>query len=254
MKQNPYHSTRYFYATAPLPCPYMPGRVERRVVTELLGRDVDQLHDTLSQAGFRRSHGIAYAPACPDCDACKAVRTVAADFVPSRSLRRVARLNEDIRVREMEPLASAEHFDAFVAYQNARHDDGDMARMDFSDYRALIEESPVDTMVVEFRDADDSLFGVCLTDRLVDGLSAVYSFFDPALSPRSPGSLMILWLIERAQAIGLPYVYLGFWIAECSKMSYKERFGPLEVHTRAGWVPLFGDEQNAAVGMTQTVA
>jgi leucyl-tRNA---protein transferase len=246
MKQNPHHSTRFFYATAPLPCPYMPDRIERRVVTELLGRDVDQLHDTLSQAGFRRSHGIAYAPACPSCNACRAVRTVVEDFVPSRSLRRVARLNEDVRAHEMAPVATAEHFEAFVAYQNSRHDDGDMARMDFSDYRALVEESPVDTMLVEFRDPDDNLAGVCLTDCLSDGLSAVYSFFDPRLSPRSPGTMMILWLIERAREIGLPYVYLGFWIADCSKMSYKDRFMPLEVHSPTGWHSLFPDEEDAS--------
>ncbi len=235
MKYKPLHGTRFFYATAPLPCPYLPGRVERRVVTELMGRDIAAFHNTLSRAGFRRSHGIAYAPACPDCAACLAVRSVAGAFVPSRSQRRVWRLNENVQAEETVAVATAEQFDLFVAYQNSRHDDGEMARMDFSDYQAMVEESPVATMLVEFRDPDGILFGVCLADKLDDGLSAVYSFFDPILERRSPGTYMILWLIERAKEMDLSYVYLGFWIAGCSKMSYKDKFQPVEVHTADGW-------------------
>jgi arginine-tRNA-protein transferase len=248
MKHDPFYATRFFYATAPLPCPYVEGLVERRVVTELVGRDVAALHDVLSRAGFRRSHGIAYAPACRDCEACKAVRTLAGEFVPSRSQRRVARLNKEVQVRETPPTASAEQFEVFVAYQNSRHGDGDMARMDFADYRGLVEESPVDTRLAEFRDGDGTLVGACLTDRLGDGLSAVYSFFHPRLERRSPGTHMILWLIERARSLGLPYVYLGYWIAGCPKMAYKDRFGPVEMHTAEGWVGLARDDGDAVVG------
>ena len=246
MKHSPLHGTRFFYATAPLPCPYVRGRVERRIVTELIGRDVETLHDVLSQAGFRRSHGIAYAPACRDCDACRAVRTVVEEFAPSRSQRRVWRRNRMVQACETGADATAEQFEIFVAYQDSRHGDGDMAHMDFSDYQALVEETPVKSMVVEFRDQDGALIGACLTDRLGDGLSAVYSVFNPRLERRSLGTYMILWLIARAKRLGLPYVYLGFWIADCAKMSYKNRFRPVEVHTAEGWRRLGGDGQDAA--------
>lgn len=235
MKHKPLHGNRFFFATAPQPCPYLPGRVERRVVTELVGRGVGTLHDALSQAGYRRSHTIAYAPVCPECSACVAVRIVVADFTPSRSQQRVMRLNEDLRIEELSPTATSEQFALFSAYQKARHGDGDMSRMDYLDYQALVEETPVDTVLSEFRRPDGSLAAVCLADRLDDGLSAVYSFFDPRLSRRSPGTHMILWLVERANSLGLAYVYLGFWIEGCSKMSYKANFGPVEGFTHEGW-------------------
>ena len=235
MKHKPFHSTQFFFATAPLPCPYLPGRVERRVVTELVGRDVAALHDALSVAGYRRSHGIAYAPACPDCTACVAARIVVDGFTPSRSQRRVWNINAAVRAEETQRLATEEQFALFAAYQNSRHADGEMARMDFLDYRALVEDNPVDTAIVEFRDPSHSLLGTCVVDRLGSGLSAVYSFFDPALSRRSLGTYMVLWMVERARALGLRYVYLGFWVADCAKMSYKASFQPLEGYTPEGW-------------------
>lgn len=238
MKHDAFLGTRFFFATGLMPCPYLPGRLERRIVTELSGRDAAVLHDLLSVAGFRRSHDIAYAPACPNCSACKAVRVVAGDYRPNRSMRRVLNANADLRARDVRPVATDEQFALFAAYQAARHASGEMARMDAADYSALVEDSPVDTRLVEFRNGDDALLGCCLVDRLGDGLSAVYSFFDPALGRRSLGSLMILWAIRETRSLGLAYTYLGFWVAECSKMSYKSRFQPLEVHTPDGWVPL----------------
>lgn len=235
MKHKPLHGNRFFFATTPLPCPYLPGRIERRVVTELMGRGVTDLHDALSQAGYRRSHDIAYAPVCPECSACVAVRIVAGEFTPSRSQQRVMKLNGDLRIQELPPVATSEQFALFSAYQKVRHGDGDMARMDYLDYQALVEETPVDTLLAEFRRRDGRLAAVCLADRLVDGLSAVYSFFDPGSSRRSPGTHMILWLVERANSLGLPYVYLGFWIEGCSKMSYKANFRPVEGFTAEGW-------------------
>lgn len=241
MKHNAVHDARFFFATAPLPCPYLPNRVERRVVTELFGRDSSRLHDQLSIAGFRRSHGIVYAPACPGCDACKAVRISAKDFVRRRSHKRVWSVNRDLTAEERPAQATEEQFRLFVEYQNSRHADGDMAKMDFLDYQALVEDTPVDTSVIEFRDGDGILVGACLIDQLRDGLSAVYSFFDPAQGRRSLGTHMILWLIERTNHLDLPFVYLGFWISGCSKMSYKAKFQPLEVHTATGWQPLDPD-------------
>ena len=228
-------STQFFFATPPLPCPYLPGRVERRVVTELAGRHAGLLHDRLSRAGYRRSHRIAYVPACPNCNECRAVRIVADDFTLSRSQRRVWKFNADIVAREPALAATEEQYGVFFDYVRSRHGDGDMARMDFADYRSLVEDSLIDTVLVEFRDAGQRLIAGCLVDRLDDGLSAVYSFFDPALRRRSLGIYMVLWLAERAKHLGLPHVYLGFWIANCAKMSYKAAFRPLEVYSPRGW-------------------
>ena len=236
MRHKPLSDARFFFATAPLPCPYLPERVERRVVTELFGRDAAGLHDQLSLAGFRRSHGIVYAPACPGCDACRAVRIVVNHFRNGKSFRRIARTNDDLRADAGQPVADAEQFQLFQRYQSSRHAGGDMAKMDYLDYQALIEDTPVDTVLIKFRAKGGRLIACMLADRLGDGLSAVYSFFDPDLPERSLGSYMILWLIAQAQRLTLPYVYLGFWIDGCGKMSYKARFQPLEVHTPTGWI------------------
>jgi len=218
-----------------MPCPYLPGRTERRLVTELAGRQAIAFHDTLSQVGFRRSHCIAYVPVCRDCNACTAVRIVANQFELSRGHRRTLRRNADLTVHETPPRASEEQYALFRIYQENRHGEGEMALMDFYDYQTLVEDTPVDTMMFEFRDAGFKLVAACLIDRLSDGLSAVYSFFDPLLSQRSLGTHIILCLIQQAQALGHPYVYLGYWIANCTKMSYKARFAPLEAHTAQGW-------------------
>lgn len=238
MKLNPILDARFFFATAPLPCPYLEGRLERRVVTELVGRDAAALHDALTHAGFRRSHAIVYAPACTGCDACVPLRIVARDFCPTRTQKRLWRRNQAFEVREQPPIATAEQFDLFVCYQNRRHADGDMANMDYDDFRALIEDTPVETAVVEVRDGDGILIAAVLADRIEDGLSAVYSFYDPARETDSLGTFMILWLVERARALRLPYVYLGFWIADCRKMSYKSNFTPVEAHGKDGWAPM----------------
>lgn len=237
MEQDVIHRPASFFVTAPLPCPYLSDRVERRIVTELVGRDRQGLHDTLSRIGFRRSHGIIYAPVCPDCNACLAVRTAVQDFSPSKSQRRVLRRNVDLIVHEGDQAASDEQFELFLRYQNSRHNGGDMSTMDFHDYQALIEETPVESSLHEFILPDGRLVGACLVDWMADGASAVYSFFDPDLAERSLGTFMILWLIERARRSGLAYLYLGYWIGGSRKMSYKENFQPLEYYTKNGWKP-----------------
>ena len=244
MKPQPSPSPCFFFATAPLPCPYHPDRTERRVVTELLKGGNEALHAALFQAGFRRSHNIAYVPACPNCQACIAVRTVVSGFTPSRSHKRVLKRNADVLAVEKAAVATAEQFDLFTDYLRTRHRDGDMAKMDSVDYKTLIEETVVDTAVVEFRDPGGRLVGACLTDRLGDGLSAVYSFFATDLPRRSLGIYMILWLVERARLLELPYVYLGYWISDVAKMSYKSQFHPAEIYTAEGWRPLADAEGN----------
>ncbi|CAH2598568.1 Aspartate/glutamate leucyltransferase [Rhodovastum atsumiense] len=235
MSYKPPRRPQFFYTTAPLPCPYVAGRIERKVVTEIAGPEADMLHDRLSRAGFRRSHNIAYAPVCPGCNACIPIRVPVRDFQPDRTLRRIARANEQLEGYEVPARANAEQFQLFQRYQQARHRDGDMASMSFYDYRAMVEDTPIDTFIAEFRDESDRLVGACLTDRLGDGLSAVYSFYAPGLEKRSIGTYTILWLIERARLSGLPYVYLGYWVPESRKMAYKARFKPSEILAGGVW-------------------
>jgi len=250
MTYKPPRRPQFFYTTAPLPCPYVPGRTERKVVTEITGPDADHLHDRLSRAGFRRSHNIAYAPVCPSCQACVPIRIPVATFVPDRGLRRIGRANAGVRGFDVQARATAEQFQLFQRYQQVRHGDGDMATMSFYDYRAMIEDTPIETTITEFRGADDRLIGGCLTDRLGDGLSAVYSFFAPELERQSLGTYAILWLIQRAQAEGLPYVYLGYWVPESRKMAYKARFRPCEVLVKGTWRMLTDSETGTTEGAT----
>lgn len=254
MLQRSARRPQFFYTTAPLPCPYLAGRTERKIVTELSGPEAETLHDRLSRAGFRRSHNIAYSPVCPGCQACIPIRIIAAAFEPDRTQRRLARANADLSATEMPPRATAEQFALFHRYQKARHADGDMAAMGFYDYRAMVEDTPIGTSVVEFRDAGDRLLGACLTDRLSDGLSAVYSFYDPAAEKRSLGTHAVLWLVDRARELGLPYVYLGYWVPESRKMAYKARFRPSEVLTGGIWRVLGDDSGTAAISMSSVEA
>lgn len=217
------------FATPPEPCPYLPGRLERKLLTPLIGPRAAASYDDLVLRGFRRSHTIAYRPACRGCDACIPVRIPVAGFVFSRNLRRATRACADWRAEEIAPaIAEPAHYRLFQRYQTTRHGGGDMARMSFGEYRAMIEESFVKTALAEFRDEAGALQGVTIYDQVADGLSGLYQFFEPALESASPGSFMIAWLVERAHALGLPYVYLGYYIKDCRKMAYKARFKPLE--------------------------
>jgi arginyl-tRNA--protein-N-Asp/Glu arginylyltransferase len=235
MSYKPPRRPQFFYTTAPLPCPYVAGRTERKVVTEITGPDADALHDRLSRAGFRRSHNIAYAPVCPGCQACVPIRIPVRDFQPDRTLRKNARMNADLETFIVPARATAEQFQLFQRYQRVRHGDGDMATMGYYDYRAMVEDTPIQTMIVEYRDVREGLIGACLVDHLADGLSAVYSYFAPGLEKRSLGTYAVLWLIEHARQLGLPYVYLGYWVPESQKMAYKSRFKPSEVLMHGAW-------------------
>jgi leucyl-tRNA---protein transferase len=234
MSYKPPRRPQFFYTTAPLPCPYVTGRTERKVVTEITGPEAESLHDRLSRAGFRRSHNIAYAPVCPSCQACVPIRIPVAGFQPDRGLRRIQRANAGVDAYDVAPRATAEQFQLFQRYQQARHGDGDMATMSFYDFRAMVEDTPIDTVITEFR-MGGRLIGGCLTDRLGDGYSAVYSFFAPELTKQSLGTYAILWMIEQAQQRSLPYVYLGYWVPESRKMAYKARFRPCEVLVGGTW-------------------
>ena len=230
-----------FFATASVPCPYVPGRAERKLIVELAGSEAPAFFDELSRAGFRRSHQFAYRPACRSCSACVPVRIVVSRFAHSRSTRRVRNLNTTgdgaVSGRLLPPHATEEQFRLFLAYQQSRHRDSDMATMSFAEYRSMVEDSAVRTAVVEFRSAAGALAAVSLVDRLDDGISAVYTFFDPAQERRSLGTWSILWLVEECRRQGLGYVYLGYWIGESPKMAYKARFPSLERLVDREWVP-----------------
>lgn len=226
---------RFFFGTRILPCPYLPGRRERKVVTDLGGSGAAELYERMSRAGFRRSHGLAYRPACPDCSACVPIRIRTAGFETTRSIRRIVRANADLVAEDLSALATVEQYRLFARYQRTRHGGGDMSSMTFRDYRSMVEDTPIDTRSIEFRTADGALVGVMLADRLGDSLSAVYSFFGPEESRRSLGTYMVYWLVKEAEATGLPHVYLGYWIEECAKMSYKVRFRPVEILGPEGW-------------------
>ena len=238
-------NTPQFYLTAPSPCPYLPGREERKVFTHLVGERATELNDLLTHGGFRRSQSIAYRPACEHCRACVSVRVVAEDFRPTRSMRRILDRNRDL-VGEMRISApTAEQYSVFRSYLDARHRDGGMADMTVLDYAIMVEDSHVETRVIEYRrrhpvsvetprDGGD-LLAVALTDVLSDGLSMVYSFFESEEAPRSLGTFMILDHIARAREMGLAYVYLGYWVEGSRKMGYKGRFLPQERLTPHGW-------------------
>ncbi len=229
--------SRFFFSTPPAPCPYLSGKMEKKIVTLLAGKDPDNLHNTLSLAGFRRSQDLAYRPACDDCNACIPIRVSAGKFELSKSFRRILKANHDLKARVMPAAAEPEHFDLFHRYLRARHSEGGMSDMSFGDYQAMVEDSPVQTQLTEFRADNGHLLAVCLTDQMDDGLSLVYSYFEPNLNKRSLGSYLVLWHILQAQKIGLPHVYLGYWIAESPKMSYKTRFKPAEILSKDGWQP-----------------
>jgi arginyl-tRNA--protein-N-Asp/Glu arginylyltransferase len=232
---------RQFFTTVPVACPYVAGRAERKLVVELSGKGAGRSYDDLSRAGFRRSHRFAYRPACALCASCVPVRIAVERFSHSRSTRRIRNLNRDLRASLTPSHATVEQFRLFRAYQRRRHGDSEMAEMSFADYRAMIEDTPVRTEILEFRDAGETLLAVSLIDRLDDGVSAVYSFYEPRSEKRSLGNWCILWLVEDCRRRAAPYVYLGYWIAESPKMSYKSRFTGLERLAASGWVRFEAD-------------
>lgn len=230
-----------FYLTSPAPCPYLPDRRERKVFTGLEGGDAHALNDTLTHAGFRRSQNIAYRPACEACDSCISSRVPVRDFDFTRSWRKLIARNLDLRRHRRPAEATEEQFWLLRSYLNTRHPDGGMAEMTLLDYAAMVEETAVHTHMVEYRYSDgpdtDELAATVIVDLLRDGLSLVYSFFDPRDDRRSLGNYIILDHIMQARQAGLDYVYLGYWVPGSEKMAYKARFQPLELLRAGAWTP-----------------
>jgi leucyl-tRNA---protein transferase len=235
-----------FFLTPGGPCPYLPGRTERKVFARLSGTLAQPLNEALTHSGFRRSQTIAYRPACDACTSCVSVRIVVGAFETSRSLRRIARRNADLVRSVVPPEASREQFALLRTYLDSRHSGGGMSDMGLFDYVAMVEESPVKTHLVEYRikkpgSERGTLLACALTDELRDGLSMVYSFFHPGEEARSLGTYMILDHIRVAQAHSQPHVYLGYWVRGSKKMDYKSRFRPIEGLGREGWERLNGE-------------
>ena len=227
-----------FYVTAPQPCPYLQGRLERKLFTHLTHDKPQELVDRLLTTGFRRSQNIAYVPYCEGCHACVSVRVLANEFAPDRTMRRNMARNRHLVARRTAPQPTSEQFRLFRSYIDERHGDGGMADMSVLDYRMMVEDSVIETFLTEYREKPQGdpgiameswpLKAVALCDRLSDGISMVYSFFDPAEPARGLGTYMILEHIAFARRLGLPHLYLGYWIEGSQKMAYKARFQPQE--------------------------
>ena len=236
-----------FYVTAPQPCPYLAGRMERKLFTALQGEGAERLNNALSQQGFRRSQNVLYRPSCSDCAACLSARIDVAAFTASKAQRRALRHNADLVRRATSPWATEDQYELFRRYLDTRHADGGMADMDVFEFAAMIEETPIRSRVVEYTDpATRALIAVSLTDVLEDGLSMVYSFYTPDRPRASLGTWMILDHIEIARENDLPYVYLGYWVPGSPKMGYKARFSGLEVYSGGRWQPMRDPEDFSA--------
>lgn len=249
-----------FFLTSPAPCPYLPDRQERKIFTELSGAHASELNDALGRIGFRRSQSVAYRPSCVGCTACVSVRVIGDAFEPNATQRKLLRRNSDIVVSACKPWATNEQFALLQRYLESRHPGGGMATMDEADYADMVDQTPVSTYVIEYREPSvdgtpGRLIGACLTDQQADGLSMIYSFFDTSPDARPGlGNFIIMEHIMRAKRAGLPYVYLGYWVKGSDRMAYKTRYRPLEVLGPNGWTLLTDEEQSFVMPMAEKLA
>jgi leucyl-tRNA---protein transferase len=240
-----------FFVTNPGPCPYLAGKTERKVFTELSGPHADELNEALGRIGFRRSQNVAYRPSCIDCKSCISVRVLTNEFEPNATQRRILKRNSDLAVSACRPWSTSEQYDLLRRYLSQRHPSGGMSGMDDMDYADMVEQSPVKSHVIEYRTPGrfgrlGELVGACLTDQQGDGLSMIYSFYDAEAEGRPGlGNYIIMDHILRARAAGLPYVYLGYWVEGAARMQYKIRYRPMERLGPDGWERFEPVVQNA---------
>lgn len=227
-----------FFMTVPTPCPYLQGRMERKIFTQLDPSTSPHLNDYLTHSGFRRSQNVLYRPACETCRECRSLRIITPAFKPTKSQKRILSRNQDILRTECDAIATKEQYELLKIYLQSRHAGGGMSDMDFLRYEMMVEEGSASTTVMEYRDTSETLLACVLIDYLSDGLSMVYSFFDPQHSARSLGKYMILDQISQCHDFGLPFLYLGYWVEDSPKMHYKSQFRPAEVLGINGWTLL----------------
>jgi arginine-tRNA-protein transferase len=227
------------FLAQPSDCGYLPKRVSRNLVCDPQFEYNKSTHTALSQQGFRRSGSFLYRPQCPNCNACIPVRVNVEHFVPGRGDRRCINANRDLKVIPRPARFSAEHYALYSQYLQARHPEGGMEDQGPEAYEQFFISDWADTVFYEFR-LGRQLVGVAVTDRLDDGLSAMYSFYDHRHAKRSLGRFAILWQLQHAREQGLDWLYLGYWIDGCRKMQYKERFQPAEYFINGSWCQAWG--------------
>ena len=226
-----------FFTTPAHDCSYLEGKQAITLFADPLAKIDKDLYSSLSSVGFRRSGTHIYRPYCQSCTACIPVRLPVAQFAPRRRHKRVMQANHDVSVTSHEPALTEEYFALYESYISERHDDGDMYPASRDQFQSFLVDGRPEASFYEFRDSG-KLLAVAVADELNDGLSAIYTFFDPKEDARSLGVLAILWLIEHARELELDYLYLGYWIKQCQKMSYKMDYKPIELYVNNSWIKL----------------
>lgn len=217
------------------PCPYLDHHNEQKIFTEINPDITPEEFHLLTASGFRRNNNILYKQSCPNCQKCVSVRIPVASFRPNKSERRVLKKNDMIEISDNTSIHK-EEYQLFIRYQKNRHQESEMLSMQFEDYKTMINTNTVQSNQLKIKQNDKTI-GIMLYDETLDAYSAVYSFYDPDLEKQSLGKFLILKLIEKAQENNKRFIYLGYWIKECQKMSYKSLFSPLEKLTQSGWEP-----------------